>query len=711
MIFIYKVQLVFSLAFRNLMHLRAKHLVISLIMSLGTFLSLLGFTLQGNIQKLMSESLTHSVTGHIQIYSSAAKDDLALFGSGFMGKEDLGLIDNFKDLRTKLLKNYPQISAVVPMGFDMALVMRGNVLDEILTSLRLAVKRQDQSAIRESVSILRQQIAIVKEELQQILKIAASVDEANLGLSLVAQVEKDEFWQDFSTDTEAKLTFLESKIAPLSGDKAPIYLRYLGTDLQLFYQTFDKFRLITGKRISAGENGILLSQTFSEKYLKNRPARLFDELYTNLVTKHQNIAGDAQNQRIAYDLSQQSLQILIHLSSDKMGMLQRVLEKKLARQERPIALSNFKTLLTDLLTVNDQNFVSHHTLFYQDIAPLIRLYEVVPGETIVLRSYTRSGFLKSVPLKVFGIYSFAGLEDSDLAGGFNIIDQDSFRTLYGQLSDEALAEMRALRKNIKVRDVSRDNAELELFGANTTGDLGAAHDSSAANTSNSTSTGGENENQNNLTEKNTLGSKEGSKSDTLDGPVQHAAILLKDAQGLKSSLKDISNWLLTNKYPVKAVDWQTASGMVGQLVNLLGLIIVVSLFIIFLIVLVIINNSIMISIIERTKEIGTLRAVGASRTFVSSLFLVETLVTALIGALFGAVLGVFLLLYWGKVGIAAWHDILTFLFSGPRLYPVINWTLALSLPILLSLVAVATALIAARRAALITPIEALQDKE
>jgi ABC-type antimicrobial peptide transport system permease subunit len=50
-------------------------------------------------------------------------------------------------------------------------------------------------------------------------------------------------------------------------------------------------------------------------------------------------------------------------------------------------------------------------------------------------------------------------------------------------------------------------------------------------------------------------------------------------------------------------------------------------------------NTWWIAIRERTREIGTLRAIGMQRTRVLAMFLVEALTLSLAAALFGAVLG------------------------------------------------------------------------
>ena len=51
----------------------------------------------------------------------------------------------------------------------------------------------------------------------------------------------------------------------------------------------------------------------------------------------------------------------------------------------------------------------------------------------------------------------------------------------------------------------------------------------------------------------------------------------------------------------------------------------VAIFIIFFVASVIINNAMTMATVERVAEIGTMRAIGAQRSFVMWIFMIETL--------------------------------------------------------------------------------------
>ncbi|MFY7930052.1 MAG: FtsX-like permease family protein, partial [Oligoflexus sp.] len=107
----------------------------------------------------------------------------------------------------------------------------------------------------------------------------------------------------------------------------------------------------------------------------------------------------------------------------------------------------------------------------------------------------------------------------------------------------------------------------------------------------------------------------------------------------------------------------------------------------------------------------TMRAIGAQKSFVVGMFLAETAITGMIGALLGTLLALSVLIFLGWKGIPATTDVVTFLFSGPRLHPKLHpWILTLS-PIVIVIVATLASIYAARHAAHIQPAEAMQEKE
>src|SRR5437870_2867706 len=115
-------------------------------------------------------------------------------------------------------------------------------------------------------------------------------------------------------------------------------------------------------------------------------------------------------------------------------------------------------MLVKLLTVDDANFRERYAIFYRDIAPLIELYKIRVGDTLTIKAFTKSGYVQSVNVKVYGTFQFKGLETSSLAGSENLMDLVSFRELYGYLTAEKIAEIEKMKKAAGAKSVSREHA-------------------------------------------------------------------------------------------------------------------------------------------------------------------------------------------------------------------------------------------------------------
>jgi putative ABC transport system permease protein len=92
--------------------------------------------------------------------------------------------------------------------------------------------------------------------------------------------------------------------------------------------------------------------------------------------------------------------------------------------------------------------------------------------------------------------------------------------------------------------------------------------------------------------------------------------------------------------PVAVLDWQTRAPFYGQVRALYSAIFVFLGTIIFVLVSLAASNSLLMSVMERIREIGTLLALGTSRAQVALLILCEALWLGILGGLVGIALGV-----------------------------------------------------------------------
>ncbi len=708
-----------QIAFRNLFASRLKTIIVGGIIFFGGLLVVAGNSLLDSVVASMSRSVIGSVAGHIQVYNAKSKDTLEVMGRMMMGDPDLSQLDDFAKVRASLLK-VENVKSVVPMGISGALVTSGNTIDLALEKLRNAVNARRDAKTDGERAQAELQVASEKGHVRQIVSVLqgdlknakAVLDERTIDPADGAAVNRaasDAFWQDFDKEPFEALEFLENRIASQAADADLLFLNYIGTDFQAFQKSFDRMKIVEGTMVPAGKRGFLFAKHVYEEQLKLKAARRLDQIKEGTENEGETIATDPDLKRMVRENVSQVREILLQLDAAKTVDFRAKLQRELASQETDVG-----KLLAAFFQTDDHNFRGRHDFFYKELAPSLELYRVRIGDVLTIKAFTRSGYVQSVNVPVYGTFEFQGLEKSTLAGALNLMDMVSFRELYGFMSGEKLAEIQALQKAAGAHDVSRENAEAELFGSKAT-DAPAAK---APRRIEATTTPGVAPVMHDLGE--SLGGKlqrEEARSrvfpsDEVErGVVLNAAVILKNPKKIKETIVAIEAQGKQDGLTLKAIDWQAAAGLIGQFVNVIRIVLYVAILIIFLIALVIINNALVMATLERVKEIGTLRAIGAQRRFILAMLVVESIVVGFIFGGLGAGLGVLLVTVVGKIGIPAKSDVWFFFFSGPRLYPFIGTSNIVAAFAIVLLVSAFSSFYPAWIAMRVTPRQAMQEEE
>lgn len=692
------------LSIRNLFTHKLKSAIVGFLMFFGTFLVVVGTSMLDSIEDSMSKSITSSLAGHLQIYSSKAKDELAIFGGMMMGAEDIGRIADYEELR-KVVEKVPNVKAVVPMGLDIASVTGGNEIDRVTGQLREAVEAKDEARIDLLAEQLRQIGTQLKKEFDLRLRITSAPDEVKSELANIDRLMSNEFWTALKADPEPNIQWIESKIAGLATDGMMIYLRYLGTDLEKFRKHFDRFEIVKGEMVPPMRRGFLWADKYYEDAVKNKVARDFDKIHRFVTEEGKTIAEDKLLQTLVSQNSQQYRRITFQLEPAERTRLESELKKLMPEVKGEKGEPTVEELVQAFLRVDDSNVRDRHRIFYELIAPMVDLYQIRVGDVMTIRAFTRSGYLKAVNVKVYGTFKFRGLERSDLAAAANLMDMVTFRDLYGLMSEARQKELSKLRETVGAETIGRGDAEAELFGGEAGSLVGDAADEG-------------------FDEFAGIDLSEGSErweellEQTFDqaaidrGVALNSAVILEDPEELSSTAAAIEEAAKAAGLEVKVVDWQTASGIVGQFIIVIRMVLYIAIGIIFLVALVIINNTMVMATLERTTEIGTMRAIGAQRGYVMRMFLFETIVLGIIAGSLGAAAGAGFITWLGATGIpAGTTDVLIFLFGGPRMFPFFGADNLLLGLIVILLVSLASTLYPARLATRIQPIVAMQGKD
>lgn len=703
--------IIWKIALRNLFLHRMKTIVTGLIIVFGTTLAIVGNSVVDAISMGMQNSLTHSVTGDIQIYSTTAKDKIAVLGGMDGNFPDIGHVNDFKKTKDTLLAKVDNIQDIIPMGVNSAMLNPGNLLDTKLEELRKlyqekpvnherieALKGHVQSIIRDveqSLTENREHMAFGGDEGDELLKNAPGD---------IAKAKDPKFWRDFDAHSEDRIEFLANKIAPLIFDDNLFFLAYIGTAPELFEASFPQFEIVKGQTIPKGARGFLFSDYIYETQLKHRIARRLDQIKKELAKSDVTIAATK-------DL-QDKMKASVAQSAEIYSQLEPVATATLIPKLQALTQSDkteIRELLADYLIMNDENFAERYKFFYDEIAPHIELYKVKVGDIFTIMSFTKTGYSSSVNLKVYGTYHFKSFENSPVAGNFNIMDMISFRQLFGFQTPEKLSETKSLEAEMGASEVSKDDVEA-MFGSPAEpkaagGGAATVKVNKDAATSLKGITG-KAFGHVDVKRRDTEGLH--SESEMRDGVFLNAAVLLKDPSRLKDSIRAINDVSKAEGLGVQATDWRNAAGTIGQLTILVRAVLYLFVAVIFGVATFIIMNSMLMATLERAREIGTMRAIGAQRLFLLRLFLRETFIMSFVFGIIGTLLGAAIVLIVGRKGIPSMGDVSTFFFSGDRLYLTLNPLHIFIVFAAMTFVAIVSTQYPAWRAMKISPLEAMQ---
>ncbi|PKN58732.1 MAG: hypothetical protein CVU56_04010 [Deltaproteobacteria bacterium HGW-Deltaproteobacteria-14] len=688
------------IALRNLRLHWVRTFIVGILLMVGTWLLVVGQGALEAIQEGMRHSVVDTVAGDLQIYSASAKDDLELYQSAALAAPDIGQIDHWDALH-EVLEGLPEVASAIPMGKSLSIVTGGSMLDTKLAELRRAINEGDEERVAPLVAHVRQLIRSLGGELDKLAKVAADSAEIVEQRADLARAEEDAFWAGFAADPLDALEFLENKIAPLGLQSGLYFLSFLGTDLTAFQKNFKKFEIISGEMVPPGERGFMFNTTTYERFIKHRTARRLDEVKEARDFEGRRIADDDDLRRKVERNAKQVTSITDQLDPVRTGEV-----TELLRTEMGLPEAELPELITAFMSMTDGNFDQRYAWFYEHLAPRIRLYAFEPGDTLTLYGQTKSGYPRAVNIKVWGVYGFKGLERSQLAGAFHLMDLVTFRELYGLSDPVTAAEVRGIEERSGIATVAREGAEEALFG----GDAevvqevaSAAFDEVAGRDLAGLRRAAEAKRAAGFTQ------------DELDhGPVLNVAVFLKDAeQGtLPWVAERVRLAALSHGIAVQVVPWDVARGDTVSGISLgISLLFYVSVTLVFLVALVIIVNALLMSTTDRISEIGTIRAVGGQRGFVMQMFAVEAGAMGIIFGVVGVLLGALTVLSAGANGIPATSELQYFIYGGTSLHPELvprHLFVAFGVIVVVTLV---SSLIPAWVASRISPVTAMQTKE
>jgi putative ABC transport system permease protein len=184
------------------------------------------------------------------------------------------------------------------------------------------------------------------------------------------------------------------------------------------------------------------------------------------------------------------------------------------------------------------------------------------------------------------------------------------------------------------------------------------------------------------------------------------AVKLKDHAALAPVMARVA----AKGFPVKLARWDEASGFFASISSGLQAFIWFATALIFLVVSFIFTNTLIINIIERTGEIGTMRALGGEKRFIRGIFLAETLMLNVAACLVGLLVSLVVILLFSRGGIPLPDTVSQYIIGGgslPLSLGAVPFLLALAVVVVVSIIAT---LYPVRVATSVTPLAAMNDR-
>lgn len=148
---------------------------------------------------------------------------------------------------------------------------------------------------------------------------------------------------------------------------------------------------------------------------------------------------------------------------------------------------------------------------------------------------------------------------------------------------------------------------------------------------------------------------------------------VQDGADTKQIIKKLNKEFKAREWLVEAVNWRHAAGSTALYLYWMRMIFNVGILIIMAAGFIVVNNTLVVSVLDRTREIGTMRALGASSLFVSLQCMIETVSMALVAGLIGCFIGSLVALGLTSMEIIFTNSFLIQLFGEGALVVGVSW--------------------------------------
>jgi ABC-type antimicrobial peptide transport system permease subunit len=123
----------------------------------------------------------------------------------------------------------------------------------------------------------------------------------------------------------------------------------------------------------------------------------------------------------------------------------------------------------------------------------------------------------------------------------------------------------------------------------------------------------------------------------------------------------------------RLINWKDATKQVSDYIKIIQSSLGVFIFLLFFVAVIVIMNTLSMAAIERTEEIGMMRAVGSFKSFIAKMFVAETAILSGFFGFLGIIFGSLIVNILSSLNLTAGdNEILHLVFGGDTFKPVIT---------------------------------------
>ncbi len=155
---------------------------------------------------------------------------------------------------------------------------------------------------------------------------------------------------------------------------------------------------------------------------------------------------------------------------------------------------------------------------------------------------------------------------------------------------------------------------------------------------------------------------------TDDGAWQFIVAKLNNPHADKKLVAQLNKRFKDEGINALAMDWKKAAYSYSASVDGIGFIFNLLIIILAIVVFIIIMNTMVVSVIERTSEIGTMRAIGAEKKFVKKLFYSEAIILTTLSSIAGVIFAFICMMIFNSFNITITNTIAKMILGGGLLH-------------------------------------------